>query len=505
MTALAEARLVMRGVHKRFGATAALAGVDLSVAGGEVHALIGENGAGKSTLMKVLAGVHVMDEGTLELDGSGYVPKGPIDARRRGVVMIHQELNLAPHLSAAENIALGEEPRLCWGLINGSRRRDTARDALARLGCESIPIDVPVAQLSVAQQQMVEIARALTREPRVLVMDEPTSSLTRDDVDSLFAVIRRLREQGVSVIYISHFLEECQEICDRYTVLRDGATVTTGSMAEADLSAIIAAMVGRSVEELYPRSQHQMGEVLVTVDDLAGAELPVSASFTLHAGEVAGVFGLVGSGRTEMLRCIYGLASIRHGSVQVAGQPLGRSSPRLCLHHGLGLLSEDRKSEGLMLTQSIADNVALPDLARYARVGMLNNAAMDRGVSAVGERLGVKCQSVQQGIGELSGGNQQKAALARLIHHEAEILLLDEPTRGVDVGSKAAIYALIDQLASEGKAVLVVSSYIPELLGICDRIGVMCKGQLGGLRPRSEWDEHTIMAAAIGQEVRRGQ
>jgi ribose transport system ATP-binding protein len=485
-------RLRMEDVHKRFGATIALAGVDLEVRAGEVLALVGENGAGKSTLMKVLSGAHTPEKGRMWLDGRPYAPAHPLEARRLGVAMIYQELSLAPHLTVMENIVLGMEPS--WGpFLRWSTIRTTAAGALAQLGRPDIPLNVPVRQLSVGQQQMVEIARALAVGCRVLVLDEPTSSLSRRDIGYLFDLVRRLKAQGHAIIYISHFLEEVKEISDRYTVLRDGRSVGGGITAQADVGHIISLMVGRQVEDLYPRSVRRPGDVLLRLAECGAARRgPRQASLELRRGEVVGIAGLVGAGRTELLRCIFGLDKVVSGSVRV-GAVAGLADPRVRLRQGVGMLSEDRKSEGLALNLSIADNVTLSSLGR-----LVSPARQDEASRRWSDRLGIRCRTPRQPVGDLSGGNQQKVAVARLLEDDVDVLLLDEPTRGIDVGAKAAIYRVIDELAVSGKAVLMVSSYLPELLGVCDRIAVMCRGVLGPLRPVSEVDEHQIMLEATG-------
>ena len=484
-------RLTLDGVQKSFGATAALRGVSLGVGEGEVHALIGENGAGKSTLMKILSGAHEADAGRIALDGAPFAPRNPHEARRAGVAMIYQELNLAPDLTVAENIVLGaESSRLGW--LRRGAIRDTARRALAELGHGDLPPDAPVRSLSIAEQQLVEIARALAGEPRVMIFDEPTSSLTQADAERLFAVIARLKARGVSVIYISHFLEECRRVCDRFTVLRDGESVGTGALAETPMAEIIRLMVGREVSELYPRIAHTPGETVLRVDAAAGE----SGGLSVRAGEIFGLFGLVGSGRTELLRRIFGLDAMAAERIAIFGREETSASPPRRLAQGVGLLSENRKEEGLMLQRSLAEN--LTATRPVSRGGWLFRGR-ERSVTREWiSKLSVRARDPGQAIGELSGGNQQKIALGRLLHHDAKILLLDEPTRGIDVGSKAQIYRLTGELAAQGKAVLFVSSYIPELLGVCDTIGVMCRGKLAATRPAAEWTEHTLMEAAIG-------
>jgi ribose transport system ATP-binding protein len=497
-TTLNVPRLRMTAVQKSFGATRALKNVSFEAASGEVHALIGENGAGKSTLMKILSGAHRPDAGVVELDGQPFVPANPLHARRSGIAMIYQELTLAPHLSVEENILLGEEPARC-GWLNRSRRRELARQALAELRHENIPLEAPVNSRTIAEQQIVEIARALIGQPKVLIMDEPTSSLTQVDTQNLFAVIERLRRLKVSVIYISHFLEECQRIADRYTVLRDGESVATGDMASADLRQIIRLMVGREISDIYPRTPHQLGEAVLELRALAGRPKPQAASLTLHAGEILGLAGLVGAGRTETLRACFGLDRVHGGAVLVQSKEATHRTPAQRLRSGMGLLSENRKEEGLMLNRSLADNLTLTRYAPLSRCGFIQRRRQRQTAQDWMDRLEVRAQDPGQTVGELSGGNQQKIALGRLLHHQASVLLLDEPTRGIDVGSKAQIYKLLGQLAAQGKAIIFVSSYLPELLGVCDTLGVMCRGVLSEVRPVGQWTEHGIIAAAIGQ------
>ena len=492
------ARLRVIGVSKSFGATRALRNVSLEIAPGEVHALIGENGAGKSTLMKILSGACQPDEGHIELEGQTFVPDDPLHARRRGISMIYQELNLAPHLSVEENILLGEEPAR-FGWLQRGKRRELARAALGQLRHENIPLDAPVHTRSVAEQQIVEIARALVGRPKVLIMDEPTSSLTQADVENLFRVIGHLRETGVSVIYISHFIEECQRICQRYTILRDGESVSTGDMASANLRDIVHLMVGREIQDIYPRVPHQLGKPVLEIRDLAGAIKPRAATLVLREGEILGVAGLIGSGRTETVRAAFGLDRLTRGEVLVYGKDKTFAAPSERLRDGIGLLSENRKEEGLMLNLSIADNLTLTRLQPVASCGFVGTRRQERASGEWMSRLDVRARGPAQAVSELSGGNQQKVALGRLLHHDAKILLLDEPTRGIDVGSKAQIYRWMGQLAAEGRAILFISSYLPELLGVCDTIAVMCRGTITQVRPTSEWTEHSIMAAAIGQ------
>ncbi len=483
----------MAGVHKRFGATVALAGVDISVDAGQVLALVGENGAGKSTLMKVLSGAHQPDQGQMWLDGELYAPRDPLQARRSGVAMIYQELSLAPHLSVMENILLGIEPTR-GPFVRWKEIRARAAAAMRQVGRPDIPLTRPAGELSVAEQQLVEIARAVASDCRVLVFDEPTSSLTLADIRRLFELIGRLKKQGLAIVYISHFLEEVREISDRFIVLRDGRSVGGGVTSQAPTNEIIAMMVGRHVEDLYPRSRRTAGEPILNIDHLAGAEKPRSASLVLHRGEVLGIAGLIGAGRTELLRSIFGLNPIRSGQVRLAAY-VGPGSPARRWSQGMGMVSEDRKTEGLALNLPIADNITLTRLAP-----LVTPAQQDAKSAQWIGKLSVRCRSPRQPVGDLSGGNQQKVAIARLLCHGVDVLLLDEPTRGIDVGSKAQIYLLIDELARAGKAVLIVSSYLPELMGVCDRIAVMCRGNLGPAQPVENLSEHQIMLQATGAE-----
>ncbi len=494
---LTAPRLQLTGIRKAFGATQALKGVSLTLGAGEALALIGENGAGKSTLMKVLSGAHRPDAGRMGLDGRPYSPRDPLDARRQGVAMIYQELNLAPHLTVEENILLGAEPHR-FGWLDRRRRREMALAALDQLHT-AIPPDLPVEELTIAQQQLVEIARALVAQPRVLILDEPTSSLTGPDVEHLFAALDRLRASGVSLVYISHFLEECQRVCSRFTVLRDGESVGDGDLASTPVERIIHWMVGREVSDLYPRTPHTIGEPVLEVRGLAGRAKPADATFTVRSGEILGVFGLIGAGRTETLRAVFGLDPVTGGEVRVGGTEKTRRPPHRRLQDGVALLSEDRKQEGLLLNRSIAENLLITRPGPVSRWGFISPSKERHMALDWMEHLDVRAHHEGQPVGELSGGNQQKVAFGRLLYHQARVLLLDEPTRGIDVGSKAAIYRRIGRAAEQGRAVVLVSSYLPELLGVCDTIAVMCRGRIIAVRPVAEWTEHALITAAIGQ------
>ncbi|MEZ4703508.1 MAG: sugar ABC transporter ATP-binding protein [Rhodothermales bacterium] len=489
--------LTLSGIVKSFGSVQALRGVDLAVRAGEVHALIGENGAGKSTLMNVLSGALQADAGAMTLEGRPYRPASPADGRRAGIAMIYQEGTIAPHLSVLENITLGlETHRFGWIFP----RRDEARAALARLGQQDIDLEDRAGRLSIGKQQVVEIARALLSGARIVVMDEPTSSLSAADARALFDVIRRLKADGVAVIYISHFLEEVRDVADTYTVLRDGESVAGGVLADTTIPHLIAAMIGRPAGDLYPAGGRPFGEVLLSVENATGpGDMPVGVGFTVRRGEVLGIAGLVGAGRSETLRSLFGLRPAEDGVVRIGPSGpvrLAFLTPQRALGIGLDLLSEDRKAEGLAVDLSLATNLTLSDAKRYVRRGLIDRRREDAAASDWIARLGIRSQSPGQPARTLSGGNQQKLCLARLLHHDSDILLLDEPTRGVDIGSKADIYRLIDEAARGGKGVVMASSYLPELLGVCDTVAVMHRGRLSEARPVDAWSGETIIRYA---------
>jgi ribose transport system ATP-binding protein len=488
--------LTMSGVEKRFGGVVALGGVDLELRSGEVHALLGENGAGKSTLMKVLSGAITPDGGECRLRGEPYAPAGPVEALESGVAMIYQELNLAPELSIGQNILLGREPRGAFGWIDSAEAEKKVSKALSALGGGELSADSLVRDLGPGQRQLVEIARALVEEAQVIVLDEPTSSLSAEDTEQLFEVVRTLTKRGVAVIYISHFLEEVREIGERFTVLRDGVTVGSGVVSETSMEELVTLMAGRSLDEFYPHVPHEAGEVLLELDELSGERLPRRASLSLRRGEILGIAGLVGAGRTELMRALFALDPIRSGEVRIGGELASAKNPKERLEQGVGLLSEDRKGEGLALDLDLATNATLSHMSPFSLGGWIKPAARAAAVTHWIERLGIRCTGPSQRTGDLSGGNQQKVALARLLHHDVDVLLLDEPTRGVDVAAKVEVYRVIGELAAAGKAVLIVSSYLPELFGICDRLCVMHRGVLGPAKAVSEWTETEVMNEA---------
>ncbi|MEO6528621.1 MAG: sugar ABC transporter ATP-binding protein [Gemmatimonadaceae bacterium] len=499
--AAANAGLRVAGIAKRYGATLALDGVDVAVRPGEVHALLGENGAGKSTLMGILSGDVRPDRGEMVLDGLAYSPPSPLEARRRGVALIHQELSLCAHLSVTDNVLLGNEvSRRGWIDRAGARAR--ARALLDELPHPEIHPDKRLGDLSLPARQIVEICRALASDARVLLMDEPTSSLQGADVDRLFALIRRLAARGIAIIYISHFLEEVRQIADNYTVLRDGRSVGSGAIAGTTNDQLIARMVGRTSDGLFPARQHVQGsEIVLSVRGLTALPRLREASFDLRRGEIFGIAGLLGSGRSELVRAVYGLDRASAGSIALHGavQQAKDVSTRQRVLEGVGYVSEDRKGEGLALPLSIADNLCATRPQRVAWSGLLDIGRQAERTRHWISELRIRARSHAQPVRSLSGGNQQKVAIGRLLHQEADVLLLDEPTRGIDIGSKADVYDIIARQAAAGRAILIVSSYLPELFGLCDRLAVMCRGKLSPARPIADWTPERVLATAIGE------
>ena len=489
-------------VSKKFGPTVALEGVGLEVGSGEIHALIGENGAGKSTLLNILAGSIRADRGCINIDDQTYLPTSPQDARREGIALIHQELSLLPHLTVAENILIGAEPsRFGWLDRVGLYRR--ALGVLEDFGHPEIRPERRVMDLSIAARQVVEICRSVALRASIILMDEPTSSLQRADVERLFSFVRRLSREGVSIIYISHFLEEVREIADTFTVLRDGRSVASGRLTSTTDDQLVTHMVGRPVDQLFPERPgvRENAPVALEVRDLVAPPSVRSASFSLRRGEIFGIAGLMGAGRTEMVRAIFGLDRPRSGTIRVGEKTLSSTTatPGARLRQGIGYLSEDRSGEGLALALSIADNVTLANFSTCAgRWGWLDLTSQREQVANWMSRLSIRARTPAQSARSLSGGNQQKVALSRLLHQQADILLLDDPTRGIDIGSKAQIYQVIADCAAANKAVLMVSSYLPELFGMCDRLAVMTRGRLSAARPIGEWTPESVMQAAVG-------
>jgi ribose transport system ATP-binding protein len=484
------ALLQMRGIAKQFPGVRALSGVDLTVREGEITALLGENGAGKSTLMNVLAGVFADYEGVIEIDDQPVRITSPKDAARHGIAMIHQELNLVPEMSIADNVFLGREPRTRWGSRDRRATHAATAELLAEVGLAHLSPRQPVRSLRIAEQQLVEVAKALSGTLRILVMDEPTSALADSEVDRLFEVIRALRARAVGIVYISHRLEEFQRLSAAVTVLRDGAYVGHRKAGELDRSELVAMMVGRPLGELYPRAKRQRsdGDVRLSVAGLSYTPAAGESGAALHdihldvrAGEIVGVAGLMGSGRSELLESLFGARGRSTGSVTVDGRPYRPRSPRYAIRRGLALVAEDRKAQSLVTGNTVLFNTTLAALARFRRPwGTINGRRERAAAGRQNAELRTKTRSVDTTVGTLSGGNQQKVVLAKWLLTEPGVLLVDEPTRGIDVGAKAEIHALMDALAARGTAILTVSSELPELIGMCDRILVLCEGRVTG-------------------------
>ncbi len=484
----------VRDVSKAFGGVQALQGVSLEVYAGEVHAILGENGAGKSTLIKIITGVHKPDTGEILLDGQPVYFSNTREAQERGIAAIYQEPSLFPDLDVAENIMVGRQPIRRWG-IDWRRMYQEAGSLLRRLGLQLDP-RTKARDLSVAQQQVVEIARALSLNAKVLIMDEPTSSLTLGEVGELFAIVRQLRESGTAVVFISHRLEELFALADRVTILRDGAYVGTSAMASVTTEDLIRMMVGRTLGELFPKQEVAAGEVVLEVEGLGREGSFAGVSFQLRSGEILGMSGLIGAGRTNVARAIFGTEPATSGTIKLDGKAVSIKSPGAAMAMGIGYVPEDRKEHGLVLPMCIADNITLPVLSSFASVGWLDKGKERQSALEASKKLEVKMTTVDQKAGQLSGGNQQKVVLAKWLGTNPRILILDEPTRGIDVGTKAAVHGLMSGLAAQGLAILMISSELPEILGMSDRILVMREGRLTGEFSRAEATQEKLMSAA---------
>ncbi|GAA3716392.1 sugar ABC transporter ATP-binding protein [Nonomuraea antimicrobica] len=497
------ALLDIAGLTKRYAGVTALDEVDLSVKAGEIHILIGENGAGKSTLVKCLAGIERPDGGTMTFGGEPHRPAAAADALRAGIQVVHQELALLPALSVAENLFLQRLPRRL-GLVDRGAMRRRARQLLEQVGLEVSP-DTPVERLGIAQMQLVEIAKALSGDCRLLVMDEPTATLTPRETATLFTQLRRLTAEGVAVIYISHHLEEIFEIGDRLTVLRNGRGVHTGPVAELTPAELVRMMVGRDLDAEYPPvADRPVGDHLLRVTDLKVTPDAPPVSLSVRSGEVVGVAGLVGSGRTETMRAIFGADRPAAGTVEVRGRPVRITHPRDAVRHGISFLTEDRKAQGLVLDLPIAANMSLAAIDQVSRLGLLSHGAETAAARDLSERLHVRATGPHQKVRALSGGNQQKVVLARWLAADTDLLIVDEPTRGIDVGARYEIHQLLLSLADSGKGVLVVSSDLPELLGICDRILVFSKGRIAGEIARPDFDAERVLNLAYSGYLKNG-
>lgn len=496
MTAETVPLLKLSGVTKRYGATLALNGVDFDLKAGEVHALMGENGAGKSTLMKILAGNERRDAGTVLMDGVEIDINSPADARAHGIAIIHQELNTVPAMTVAENLALGEEPRTRFGVLDRRAMLRSAREKLARIGAGIDPRR-PLGDLSVGMQQMVEIARAISENARILVLDEPTAALSRAEAEQLYGVIEEMRAAGVGLVYISHRMEEVWQLADRVTVFRDGSFVGTREKGAISPPDVVRMMVGRAVDDLYLHDARAPGDDVLVVQGLTGTGVgPVD--LTVRAGEVVALAGLIGSGRTEVARLIFGADRRDSGQVLVNGRPSQPRSPHDGIRQGIAMVPESRKEQALFLQHTVEQNIAISTLERYTKAGVLDRSSIRKSVKEEMRRLNLRQNAIGLPVRALSGGNQQKAALARWLMRDSDVLILDEPTRGVDIGAKREIYELVNQLAGQRKAILVVSSDLPEAIGISDRVLVMRAGRIVADLDSSSATEEDVMFHATG-------
>ncbi|TCV92861.1 ribose ABC transporter ATP-binding protein [Luteibacter rhizovicinus] len=484
----------MEGIHKAFGPVKVLEGVDFELLSGEVHALMGENGAGKSTLMKILTGIYAPDEGRILVDGKPVTITTPADAERYGIAIIHQELNLIPSLTIADNLFLGRELHR-FGLLDRKAMRERAKEWLARIGMSALDPDTRIEKLSVGQQQMVEIARAIGQNARAIIMDEPTAALTERETTTLFALIRDLRTQGAGIVYVSHRMEEIFALCDRISVLRDGKFVGTRPVPGLELDEVVRMMVGRTLEARFPKRTSTPGEVLLKVEGIGDGAVH-DVSFDLRAGEVLGVAGLMGAGRTELARLLFGIDKPTQGRVLLDGKPLTARSPNEAIHAGFGFVTEDRKALGLVLDMSLRENVSLPKVPAHA--GLVDRGSEKKQTRGLIDQLKIRTRDMELDVRALSGGNQQKVVLAKWLALKPRVLILDEPTRGVDVGGKAEIYHIINQLAEQGVAILMISSELPEVLAMSDRILVMHEGHATALLDAATATQETIMRAATG-------
>ena len=490
-----SAALELIGISKSFGGVRAVDGVSFNVRPGEVHALLGENGAGKSTLIKIMSGVQHADAGELKVNGEVRRFASPREARAAGIATVHQELLLFPELSVAENIFLGHAPRRRLGAIDWPALRLRARELLDSLECFELDVDAKVGTLSVANRQRVEIARALSQSPRVLVMDEPTAALAEADVQRLLDVVRGLRARGVGIVYVSHRMPEIFALADRVTVLRDGCLVATRPIGEVDHERLVSLMVGRPVEQMYPKSHAALGKPLLQVEGLSYRTRVQDASFTLHAGEILGIAGLVGSGRTELAHILFGITPATAGRIELDGKAVAITGPAMARDLGIAYIPEDRGLQGLIRPQTIRENVSLAVIHTLSTGSFISRSAEDSLATGAIHEFGIRARGPEQPVRQLSGGNQQKVVLAKWLATKPRVLIMDEPTRGIDVGAKAEIHLLITRLAQQGLAILMISSELPEVLGMSDRVLVMNGGRLVASFGRGEATADQVGAA----------
>ncbi|MFB1049880.1 sugar ABC transporter ATP-binding protein [Paraliobacillus sp. JSM ZJ581] len=491
----------MKHIDKSFAGNQVLSDVHFDIQEGEIHALMGENGAGKSTLVKVLTGIHPRDSGTIQWRGKEINFSNPKEAEKEGIIVIHQELNIIPYLTVAENMFLGKE--LTYGksgIINSKKMEAQTKGILGKLGVSNIEPTEVAGSLSVGKQQMVEIARALATEAKVIIMDEPTAALTEREIRSLFKVVQDLKKQNVSFIYISHRMEEIFEICDRITVLRDGSYVGTEMVKETNLEAVVKMMVGRELGQRFPEKNNDIGNVILAVDNFSSPGWFDDVSFDVRQGEILGVSGLMGAGRSEVMEALFGYRKRSNGQIRLDGKPLKTKHPKDLIEQGIGFITEDRKVKGLLLEASIRENIALANFKKVSKNQVIQTKKERKLVNQLIKRLNVKATNSEQQVKSLSGGNQQKVVVAKWLGIDPRVLILDEPTRGVDIGAKKEIYTIINELAENGVAIIMVSSELQEVLGVSDRVMVMHEGKVKGFFDRDEATQEKIMLAATGGE-----
>ncbi|MFE4427892.1 sugar ABC transporter ATP-binding protein [Peribacillus butanolivorans] len=490
-------QIEMKNIYKAFGQNKVLEGVQFSLEAGEVHALMGENGAGKSTLMNILTGLHKHDQGTIEINGKETSFKDSKEAEEAGMAFIRQELNIWPEMTVLENLFIGKEMVNAFGVLRNKQMKARANEIFKTLNI-SLPFDKEAGLCSVGEQQMIEIAKALMTDAEVIIMDEPTAALTDREIEKLFEVMKGLTKKGVSLVYISHRMEEIFAICDRITVMRDGKTVDTKRIKDTNFDEVVQKMVGRELEDRFPHREAHLGEVVLDVKGLTKKGLFEDIHFAVRKGEIVGVAGLMGAGRTEIMRALFGVDQIDSGEITVEGKKVSIRKPTDAVHHGLAFITENRKEEGLILDFSVRENIGLPNLKSFAPSGLVKTEDEKKFAEMMIKRLHVKTSSTETIIGNLSGGNQQKVVIAKWIGTSPKVLIMDEPTRGIDVGAKREIYELMNELTERGIAIIMVSSELPEIVGMSDRILVVHEGKIAGELKKQEVTQEKIMALATG-------
>ncbi|WP_258728244.1 sugar ABC transporter ATP-binding protein [Bacillus atrophaeus] len=487
----------MNDIHKAFGKNQVLSGVSFNLKPGEVHALMGENGAGKSTLMNLLTGLHGLDKGSIRINGKENYFSNPKEAEQNGIAFIHQELNIWPEMTVLENLFIGKEMTSKLGILNTKKMKALAKKQFEKLSV-SLSLDQEAGKCSVGQQQMIEIAKALMTKAEVIIMDEPTAALTEREINKLFEVIASLKKDGVSIVYISHRMEEIFSICDRITIMRDGKTVDTTNISETSFDEVVKKMVGRELTDRYPQRRPELGDIVLEVRDASKKGSFEHVSFHVRSGEIVGVSGLMGAGRTEIMRALFGIDRLDSGEIWLAGKKTNIKNPNDAVKKGLGFITENRKDEGLLLDTSIRENIALPSLTSFSPKGVIDQKREASFVDLLINRLTIKTASPETHARNLSGGNQQKVVIAKWIGIGPKVLILDEPTRGVDVGAKREIYTLMNELTDRGVAIIMVSSELPEIIGMSDRIIVVHEGKISGEVASREATQERIMTLATG-------